>query len=34
MHKGKVTVTGGLNWSDGGALDSFFGGQLILRTTW
>lgn len=34
MHKGKVTVTGGLNWSDGGALDSFFGGQLVLRTTW
>jgi outer membrane autotransporter protein len=34
MHKGKVTVTGGLNWSDGGALESFFGGQLVLRTTW
>jgi outer membrane autotransporter protein len=33
MHKDKVTVTGGLNWTDGGALSSFFGGQLVLRYT-
>jgi len=34
MHKDKVTVSGGLNWTDGGSLSSFFGGQLVLRTTW
>jgi outer membrane autotransporter protein len=34
VHRNTVTVTGGLNWSDGGALDSFFGGQLVLRAAW
>jgi outer membrane autotransporter protein len=25
------TLSGGLNWQDGGAVDSFFGGQLSVR---
>ena len=28
------SVTGGVNWADGGALDSATGGQLVLRYTW
>jgi len=31
---GKLAVFGGLNWQDGGALKSFFGGQVGLRYTW
>ena len=30
---GKLAVFGGLNWQDGGALKSFFGGQVGLRYT-
>jgi len=30
---GKLSVFGGLNWQDGGALKSFFGGQVGLRYT-
>lgn len=31
---GGVTVAGGVQWTDGGALENFFGGQLVLRYTW
>ncbi len=31
---GGVTVTGGLHWADGGAIDSSMGGQLVMRYTW
>jgi outer membrane autotransporter protein len=31
---GGLSVTGGLNWTDGGAIDSSTGGQLVLRYTW
>ena len=34
MQKGGLSVTGGFNWTDGGALQSFTGGQLSLRYTW
>jgi hypothetical protein len=34
MQARGFSVTGGLNWTDGGALDSFFGGQVVLRYTW
>jgi outer membrane autotransporter protein len=30
----KLQLTGGLNWTDGGALDSFVGGQLVVRYNW
>ena len=33
-QKGGFSVTGGVNWTDGGALQSFKGGQLELRYTW
>ena len=33
-QKHGVSVTGGANWTDGGALQSFVGGQLVLRYTW
>jgi outer membrane autotransporter protein len=29
-----VSITGGANWTDGGALSSFTGGQLVLRYDW
>ena len=31
---GGMSITGGLNWTDGGAIDSATGGQLVLRYTW
>jgi outer membrane autotransporter protein len=31
---GRADVWGGLNWTDGGALDSFIGGQIGVRYTW
>ena len=31
VRKGKLSVTGGVNWIDGGALESVSGGQLIMR---
>ena len=31
---GGFTFTGGLNWADGGALDSNTGGQLVVRYSW
>jgi len=34
MQTNGFSVTGGLNWTDGGALDSFVGGQVVLRYTW
>jgi outer membrane autotransporter protein len=33
-QKGGFSATAGVNWTDGGALDSFVGGQLVLRYTW
>lgn len=29
-----ISITGGANWTDGGALQDFVGGQVILRYTW
>ena len=34
MQTNGFSVTGGLNWTDGGAMDSFLGGQVVLRYTW
>jgi pertactin len=34
MRTGKLSVFGGLNWQDGGALKSFAGGQIGLRYSW
>jgi outer membrane autotransporter protein len=31
---GKLQLTGGLNWTDGGAFDSFLGGQVVARYNW
>ncbi|HJW45635.1 MAG TPA: hypothetical protein VJ484_04015, partial [Lysobacter sp.] len=31
---GKLSVTGGANWIDGGSLESVMGGQLVLRYSW
>jgi hypothetical protein len=33
-QNGGFSVTGGANWTDGGALQSFVGGQVVLRYTW
>jgi len=33
-QKNGFSVTGGANWTDGGALQSFIGGQVVLRYTW
>jgi hypothetical protein len=33
-QKGALSITGGVNWTDGGALQSFTGGQLELRYAW
>lgn len=33
-QKGGFSGTAGVNWTDGGALDGFVGGQLVLRYTW
>ncbi len=33
-RKGKLSVTGGVNWIDGGALESVSGGQLTMRYSW
>jgi hypothetical protein len=33
-QKGGLSGSAGVNWTDGGALDSFVGGQLVLRYTW
>ncbi|GGY17483.1 outer membrane autotransporter barrel domain protein [Rhodanobacter panaciterrae] len=32
-QKGKLSVTGGVNWTDGGAQQNVFGGQVVLRYT-
>jgi len=34
VQLGQLAVFGGLNWQDGGAMKSFFGGQVGLRYTW
>lgn len=34
VQKGGWSLTGGVNWNDGGAVDSTFGGQLVVRWTW
>ncbi|MBS0213359.1 MAG: autotransporter outer membrane beta-barrel domain-containing protein [Proteobacteria bacterium] len=34
MRSGKLSVFGGVNWQDGGALGGVFGGQLGLRYSW
>ncbi|MGN6112351.1 MAG: hypothetical protein ACTHOC_04980 [Luteimonas sp.] len=34
LHKGGFSATAGFNWSDGGAVDSARGGQLVVRYTW
>ena len=34
VQAGKLSVFGGFNWQDGGALQSFGGGQLGVRYTW
>lgn len=34
VHTGNLSVYGNLNWQDGGALNSFVGGQLGLRYAW
>ncbi|MCI4568312.1 hypothetical protein [Lysobacter sp. CFH 32150] len=34
MRKGKLSITGGVNWIDGGAVQSFMGGQLAMRYSW
>lgn len=34
MHTGKLSVFGGVNWQNGGALSSVLGGQLGLRYSW
>ena len=33
-QKDGVSVTAGANWTDGGAMQSFVGGQVVLRYTW
>ncbi|HEY9400010.1 MAG TPA: hypothetical protein VIP76_00685 [Luteimonas sp.] len=33
-QKNGLSVTGGANWTDGGAMQSFVGGQLVLRYSW
>jgi hypothetical protein len=33
-RKDKLSVTGGVNWTDGGALQSVAGGQLVVRYSW
>lgn len=34
MRKGRLSITGGVNWIDGGAVQSFMGGQLAMRYSW
>jgi outer membrane autotransporter protein len=34
VRKGGLSATAGVNWADGGALDSVRGGQLVVRYTW
>ena len=31
LNVGKLGVFGGVKWQDGGALESFTGGQLVVR---
>lgn len=33
-RRGKLTFSGGVNWTDGGALESVTGGQLAMRYSW
>lgn len=33
-HYGNMVFSGGINWKDGGAYDSLFGGQVSVRFTW
>ncbi|GAB3002735.1 hypothetical protein GCM10010960_16150 [Arenimonas maotaiensis] len=33
-HYGNMVFSGGVNWKDGGAYDSLFGGQVSVRFTW
>jgi outer membrane autotransporter protein len=34
VQKGGFSISGGVNWTDGGVLESFTGGQLSLRYSW
>lgn len=34
VHYGRMVFSGGVNWKDGGAYDSLFGGQVSVRFTW
>ena len=34
VQKGGLGFTIGANWTDGGALDGFFGGQAMIRYSW
>lgn len=34
LQKDSLSVTGGAHWNDGGSLQNFVGGQLVLRYTW
>jgi outer membrane autotransporter protein len=34
VQSGNLSVFGGLNWQDGGALDSVVGGQVGVRYSW
>jgi outer membrane autotransporter protein len=34
LQKKGLSITGGANWTDGGALKRFVGGQLVMRYTW
>jgi hypothetical protein len=34
MQKGGFSANAALNWTDGDTVDSFLGGQLVLRYSW
>jgi outer membrane autotransporter protein len=34
MRRGGLSITGGVNWTDGGALQNVIGGQLVMRYHW
>jgi outer membrane autotransporter protein len=33
-RRDKLSISGGVNWTDGGALESVTGAQLVLRYSW
>jgi len=33
-RKGALSITGGLDWTDGGAMQGVGGGQLVVRYSW